>query len=130
MVKEALPLKIILKIKYDDVKPFVALGRSEGVAFSKEGGEWYGIYEDGELIAFYNFLRLGSGARFRSNYTRVEWRRQGCLSMFINHAKMLCRERDVKRLTAFCTPMSMGVHLEHGAKRTSDKFIVYELGEK
>lgn len=123
-------MKIILKIKYDDVKPFVALGRSEGVAFSKEGGEWYGIYDDGELIAFYNFLIMGKNGRFRSNYTRVEWRRQGCLSMFINHAKMLCRERGIMRLTAFCTPMSMGVHLEHGAKRSSDKFIVYELGDK
>lgn len=108
----------------------MALGRSEGVAFSKDGGEWYGIYEDGELIAFYNFLIMGKNGRFRSNYTRVEWRRQGCLSMFINHAKMLCRERGIMRLTAFCTPMSMGVHLEHGAKRSSDKFIVYELGDK
>ena len=123
----------IQKISFDDVKPFANAAKKERVSFENPlGARWYGLITlDGDIVSFYCLVPKGKTARFKSNYTIPEYRRRGCLQIFIQHAKELCRVHGVKELTAFCTPLSVNSHIRNGAVVQSQNkdivFVKYKL---
>ena len=119
-------------IQFSDVMPIVKEAKKHRVTFhNPAGAEWYGIKHDGEVIAVYCLVCNGKSARFKSNYTKEKYRRNGSLSAFIEHSKEECEKRGLKKMTVFCTPMSLGSHLKNGAvpkwERNGITFVVYDM---
>lgn len=86
-------------------------------------------YEGMQLVSVYCLVIAKHKARFKSNYTLPTYRRRGYLTLFIKHAKEICKANGIKEMTAFCTPLSIGSHLKNGAEIKSHKgdiaFIKY-----
>ena len=105
------------RISFDDVRPFIKLGLKEHVSFANpKGAEWYGIRKDGKLVSIFCLVIRNRSARFKSNYTLEEYRRQGCLGAFIAFSMRQCIRRGIKVMSVFCTPMSVGSHRRMGAR--------------
>lgn len=123
---------MIERIEYDDVLPLKSAAHKERVTMENPAGAlWYGIKDGEKVVSFYCLVTNKNNARFKSNYTIPEYRRRGYLGEFIDHAKTICREKGIRKMTAFCTPLSIGQHLKHGASIKSERndiaFIVYEM---
>ena len=123
----------LVKISFEDVKPFASAAKKERVSFENPyGARWYGlITENGDLVSFYCLVAREKTARFKSNYTIPEFRRKGCLQIFILHAKELCKAHGIREMTAFCTPLSVKSHIRNGAVVQSQNkdiaFVKYKL---
>ena len=123
------------RINFDDVKPFIVKAKKEQVSFENPpGAEWYGIFKDEKLVSFFCLVVKGKTARFKSNYTVPEYRKQGCLQTFIEFSISECIKRGVCEMSAFCTPLSIKSHIQNGAKIISEKkdvwFIKYIFKRK
>ena len=114
--------ELLKEITYDDVKSFATIAKKERVSFENPANaEWYGIYEDEQLVSFFCLVVKGKSARFKSNYTLPEYRGRGYLQKFIDFALAECRQKGLYEMTAFCTPMSIKSHLRNGAVKHSKK---------
>lgn len=112
----------------------MSAAKKERVSFENpDGAEWYAIFKDDEMISFCCVVFHGKSARFKSNWTVPEYRRQGCLQMFIKTALKRCAAKGATQMTAFCTPFSLNSHLRNGAKIQSVKkditFVKYVLSQ-
>ena len=121
----------IIKINFEDIN-FIKEAKKERVTFSNpKNSYWFGIFDKDKLISVYCLVINKNKARFKSNYTLKEYRKKGCLNLFINHAKYICRNNNINEITAFCTPLSVGSHLKNGAilisKKNDISFIKYKI---
>lgn len=116
----------ICRISFDETKQYQKNAKKEHVSFANpKNAMWFGIYDNGILVSFYCLVIKGKSARFKSNYTVEFYRRRGCLQEFIEHAKSICRQNNVHSMTCFCTKMSYGSHIRHGALLISAKKTYY-----
>ena len=119
------------KINFEDIN-FIKEAKKERVTFDNpKNANWFGIYNDDKLVSVYCLVISKNKARFKSNYTIPAFRKRGCLALFIQHSKIICKKNNIKEITAFCTPLSVNSHLRYGAKLVSKKndicFVKYEL---
>lgn len=113
---------MICRIKFDDVKPYMRMAKKERVSFINNGNaRWYGAFVGDKLVSFFCLVINGNKARFKSNYTLPEYRKQGFLQDFIRLAINLCHKNNVVEMSAFCTPLSVMSHLRNGAVPVSRK---------
>ena len=109
-------MRKVERVSFDDIKPFIKLGKKEHVSFENpKGAEWYGIKDNEKLISFFCLVVKGRNARFKSNYTLPEYRNQGCLQTFIEFSIKQCLKRKISVMSVFCTPMSVRSHRRYGA---------------
>lgn len=112
----------IEKIDFQELAGFINKAKKERVSFTNNNNcFWYCIRYENVIKSFYCLQITGVTARFKSNYTVPDFRCNGCLQKFINHAIIKCKERKVKKMTAFCTPLSIQSHIRNGAKVKSSK---------
>lgn len=121
-------LSEIKEIQFEDVLKYRKIAVKEQVSFHNNNNcKWYGIYDANKLVSFYCLMMNNKSARFKSNYTLKEYRRQGCLKKFIEHAKYMCMRNNIKIITLFCTELSVRSHNRAGMKilRFNPKNNVY-----
>lgn len=112
----------IVPISFADVEPFIKEAKKEQVSFvNNPFCKWYGMAHDGCLVAFFCLMVKGKVARFKSNYTLPNFRKRGYLGNFILYAKNICANMGIKKMTCFCTKMSVKQHLRAGAVVVSKK---------
>ena len=106
----------IVKVSFDEIKPFIKDAKKEQVSFvNNQFCHWYGMKHNGTLVAFFCLMVKGGTARFKSNYTVPAYRRNGFLGNFILFSKNVCAIMGVKKMTCFCTKMSLKQHVRAGA---------------
>jgi len=118
----------IREIEFEEVLKYRKIAIKEQVSFHNNNNcKWFGIYDADKLISFYCLMINNKSARFKSNYTLKEYRRQGCLKRFIQHAKDICNKMNIKVITLFCTELSVSSHKREGMEvvRFNDKNNIY-----
>ena len=118
----------IVEIDFEEALKYRKNAIKEQVSFHNNTNcKWFGIYDADKLISFYCLMINNKSARFKSNYTLNEYRRQGCLNRFIQHAKNYCKENNIHIITLFCTKMSVNSHCKNGMEiiRFNDKNNIY-----
>ncbi len=126
-------MKRIKEILFDDVKPFIRQAEKERVSFTNNNNcKWFGVFDENELKSFFCLQFYKGVVRFKSNYTIPEYRGKKSLQLSIEFAIMYLVNRGIKKMTAYCTPMSINSHLRNGAKKIWEKngitYVEYNFG--
>ena len=118
----------IKQINFEDVLKYRKIAIKEQVSFHNNNNcYWFGIFNSQQLISFYCLMINKNSARFKSNYTLKDYRRHGCLARFIEHAKNICKDKNINTMTLFCTESSINSHKKAGMEvlRYNDRNKIY-----
>ena len=75
---------------------------------------WFGAYINGDLAGFSCIVIKNNNARFKSDFVLYKDRNKGVYDALFKKRLEYARIKGVKKVTAFCTPMSIGTFLRYG----------------
>lgn len=103
----------------DISKADVAAAKKESVSFHDDSRcEWYGIRDGGEVVSFTCLMIMGKVARFKSSFTRKEYRGRGMFNALHLFRIRRAISLGCEKATAICTSKSLPTHLVFGARLT------------
>jgi len=112
----------IRKGSFEEVKPFRGRAAKDHVSMDNppEAEWWVAEQEGGAIVGFVCGVRKGSSVRFKSAWVEPKYRGVGIYDMLMNARwKYYLSSKGVKKITAYCTPMSIQQYQKYGfvAKR-------------
>lgn len=114
----------IKRISYLLVSQYKNLVKKERVTLENpEGAVWIGAFEDGELTGF-NCIVINQKtkkARIKSSFVFPEHRKKKIFNQLMRHTLAFAWKYGIKKITAFCTPMSVGTFLRYGFVKQKEK---------
>ncbi len=101
--------------EFAEAKPYASRAAREHVKVDCPADTWYFCVRSGsELMGFSALMVRNGSARFKGDYTRPEYRRQGIASALMAARLAECERLGVKRMTAFCTSLSLPLYQANG----------------
>jgi N-acetylglutamate synthase-like GNAT family acetyltransferase len=97
-----------------DIKELVSEAKLVQLTITK-GIELFKYELDGNAIGVCGLVQKGDTAIFKFEYVKPQNRGNGILSEMINYRIALLKSRGVKTINVNAMPMSMNVHIKHGA---------------
>lgn len=76
--------------------------------------QYIGAFVDGQLVGMAAWQMVGQSLRFKSDCVLPAFRRQGIYSALWNERERLTNEVKRESVSAYCTPMSLGMYLSKG----------------
>lgn len=105
----------ITRIDFEQIKTYKSYVAKERVTLENPNeAVWFGAYIDKELVGFNCAVIKNGAARLKSDYVFDEHRNKGVYDSMFKHRLDYCQENNVKKATAFCTPLSLGTFLRYG----------------
>ena len=102
------------------------------VAFKRNDDTIYlAAYVDDVMIGFVGYKILPDSIRLKTDYVLPEHREKGYYDkMFKERLDIIRKKFGNVRMTAYCTPMSVGTYARHGFSKKTQRngitFVVYE----
>jgi len=124
---------MLLKIiDFNDVKQYKGIVTKERVTLENPAeAVWFGAYQDNELLGFNCSVIKKGIARYKSDYVMKHHRGKGVYNKLFEFRLAHSKNNNVRKATAFCTPMSIGTFLRYGfvprSKKNDIVFVVKEI---
>ncbi len=111
---------IIRPGKFEEVRPLTNAAKKDRVTMENpEGAVWFVAEEEGVIVGCVCAVIRGPWARFKSDFMLPKYRRKKLYQAMFGARMAHTLKFPVKRLTAFCTPMSLDLYLKHGFEKIS-----------
>ena len=105
----------IIQVDYKLIQEYKSKATKERVTLDNpKEAIWFGAYNDEKLLGFNCAVIKNNTARLKSDYVFKEHRNKGIYDKLFKYRLDYCIERNVKKATAFCTPLSLGTFLRYG----------------
>ena len=106
--------------KFEEVRPLTSAAKRERVTMENpEGAAWFVAEEDGVIIGCVCVVIKKTGARFKSDFILPAYRKQKIYRDLFKTREAYALKFPVRQWTAFCTPQSLKVYLEHKFEKVS-----------
>lgn len=118
----------IIKIDYVQIETYKSLVAKERVSLENpKEAVWFAAYIEEELVGFNCVVIKKQNARLKSDYVFKEFRNKGIYNLMFQYRIDYCIQERVKKMTAFCSPMSLGTFLRYGfSPKSKTKYgIIY-----
>ena len=115
---------VIRQSKYVDVAGLASRAKKERVSMANpEGAIWFCAYSEDNVVGFVCLVinKRSGVARFKSDYVIDSYRGYGLYKSLFRLRMVFCSFNKVKKVTAFCTPMSYPTYIKNGFKPKSKK---------
>lgn len=89
------------------------------------GCRYYGAFNNGELLGFVGMVNKGSTYRFKTDYIFDHYRGLGIYRKLFEFRYNVARINGAKKITAFCTPLSLSTYLKYGFTYKEKKEITF-----
>ncbi len=105
----------IEKIKEPLSSSLISCSKKEGLTFCKST-DYYGLFDSDNLLAITGIIWYSNKAIFKNHYVFPEHRGNGYFKILLDYSIELVKERDINKIEATCTNMSIREYLKRGAK--------------
>lgn len=109
----------IREVSHSELRPLFSMSK-ERVDFKKNSRTRYlGAFCEGKIVGCVGWQMIGSTLRYKTDCVLPEYRRRGIYSQLFSVRDERCSMIDKKKITAFCTPMSLPAYIGRGFRKIS-----------
>jgi len=106
---------IIKEICFSDIEKYVSDAKKEQLCFCLKT-KYFGCFENNILIGFTGIILMKNKAIFKNHYVFPKFRRKGYFKEMFNFSIEYVLSKNIKKIEATCTSMSINHYLNNGFK--------------
>ena len=105
---------MIGKVTWEQISPFIKLAKESGLIFC-DSTEYYAFYHNGNIVAITGLIWYKNKTVFKNSFVLPNYRGYGIYRNLFEFRLNLTKTRNIRKIEATCTKMSLKLWLDKGA---------------